>query len=131
MQITLNVRCQQRTDTPGRVVACQLTGLDPEKPFLKLPDVFNGQLTRRNEEPVASDYDCRKGIYGSCALFFDNCSHGLQTGAVICQLYMRSVRYGETSAVECYPAPDRKPLNQPVSDGVFAPKTCLCAAAHC
>lgn len=100
MNITLKVWRQKKTSAPGKLVEYRLANLDPDMSFLEMFDVLNGQLTLKGEEPVVFDHDCREGICGSCAMYVNGRAHGPQTGAAVCQLYMRSFRDGETIVVE-------------------------------
>jgi succinate dehydrogenase / fumarate reductase iron-sulfur subunit len=63
-------------------------------------DLLNEDLTRKGEEPVAFDHDCREGICGSCAMMINGQAHGPERGATACQLHMRSFKDGETLVVE-------------------------------
>ena len=68
--------------------------------FLEMMDTLNEQLTARGEEPVAFDSDCREGICGMCSMVIDGRSHGPQTGAATCQLYMRHFEDGARITIE-------------------------------
>ncbi len=100
MNITLKVWRQKKTSAPGKLVEYRLANIDPDMSFLEMFDTLNGQLTLKGEEPVVFDHDCREGICGSCAMFVNGRPHGPQTGAAVCQFYMRSFRDGETIVVE-------------------------------
>ena len=77
-----------------------MTGISAGQSFLEMLDVLNGELTRKGEEIIAFDHDCREGICGSCALFVNGRPHGPQTGAAVCMLHMRSFNDGDTIVVE-------------------------------
>ncbi len=100
MKFTLQVWRQKKTASPGKLVAYELADIDPDMSFLEMFDVLNGQLSRKGEEPIAFDHDCREGICGSCSMYVNGRAHGPQTGAAVCQLYMRSFRDGDTIVVE-------------------------------
>lgn len=100
MNITLKVWRQKKTSAPGKLVEYRLAELDPDMSFLEMFDTLNKELTQKGEEPVAFDHDCREGICGGCAMYVNGRPHGPQTGAAVCQLYMRSFRDGETIVVE-------------------------------
>jgi succinate dehydrogenase / fumarate reductase iron-sulfur subunit len=46
------------------MVRYELDHVSPDMSFLEMLDVLNEQLTRKGEEPVAFDHDCREGICG-------------------------------------------------------------------
>ncbi len=100
MKFTLKVWRQKNTASPGKLVAYELVDIDPDMSFLEMFDLLNGQLSRKGEEPIAFDHDCREGICGSCSLYVNGRAHGPQTGAAVCQLYMRSFMDGDTIVVE-------------------------------
>ncbi|MCK8494830.1 succinate dehydrogenase/fumarate reductase iron-sulfur subunit [Spirosoma sp. RP8] len=100
MNITLKVWRQKSTSKPGKLVEYKLANIDSDMSFLEMFDILNGQLTMKGEEPVAFDHDCREGICGSCAMYVNGRAHGPQTGAAVCQLYMRSFNDGDTIIVE-------------------------------
>ena len=81
----------------------QLDNVSEEMSFLEMLDVLNEQLTARNEEPVAFDYDCREGICGMCGVVINGTPHGRYDSAVpttTCQLHMRNFRDGDVIEVE-------------------------------
>ena len=100
MEFTLKVWRQKNTASAGKLVAYKLANIDSDMSFLEMFDVLNGELNRKGEEPVAFDHDCREGICGSCAMYVNGRAHGPQTGAAVCQLYMRSFADGDTIVVE-------------------------------
>src|SRR5919199_6153326 len=100
MKVTLKVWRQKNNSTPGKLVEYQLDNISPDMSFLEMFDVLNGELTKKGEEIIAFDHDCREGICGSCAMFINGRPHGPQTGAATCLLHMRSFKDGETIVVE-------------------------------
>jgi succinate dehydrogenase / fumarate reductase iron-sulfur subunit len=58
--------------------------------FLEMIDVLNDNLSRKGEDPIAFDHDCREGICGMCSMYINGRAHGPQHAATTCQLYMRS-----------------------------------------
>ncbi len=100
MKITLKVWRQKNGNTAGKLVEYQLDNISPDMSFLEMFDVLNGELTRKGEEMVAFDHDCREGICGSCNMYINGRAHGPQTGATTCQLHMRSFNDGDTIVVE-------------------------------
>jgi succinate dehydrogenase / fumarate reductase iron-sulfur subunit len=68
--------------------------------FLEMLDVLNEELTRRNEDPIAFDYDCREGICGSCGVVINGVPHGPKPATTTCQLFMRHFNDGDTIVVE-------------------------------
>ncbi len=100
MKFTLKVWRQENTASPGKLVEYNLADIDPDMSFLEMFDVLNGELTRKGDVPIAFDHDCREGICGSCSMYVNGRAHGPQTGAAVCQLYMRSFTDGDTIVVE-------------------------------
>ncbi len=100
MDFTLKVWRQKNTSTPGKLVEYKLSNISPGQSFLEMFDVLNGELTKRGEEIIAFDHDCREGICGSCAMYINGRPHGPQTGGSVCLLHMRSFKDGDTIVVE-------------------------------
>ena len=100
MDFTLKVWRQKSASKPGKLVSYKMTGISAGQSFLEMLDVLNGELTKKGEEIIAFDHDCREGICGSCALFVNGRPHGPQTGAAVCMLHMRSFNDGDTIVVE-------------------------------
>ena len=100
MKFTLKVWRQKNTASPGKLVTYKLDNIDPDMSFLEMFDLLNGELVRKGEEQIAFDHDCREGICGSCSMYVNGRAHGPQTGAAVCQLYMRSFTDGNTIVVE-------------------------------
>jgi succinate dehydrogenase / fumarate reductase iron-sulfur subunit len=100
MKVNLKVWRQKNSNTNGKLVEYQLDNISPEMSFLEMFDVLNGELTKKGEEIIAFDHDCREGICGSCSMYINGRAHGPQTGATTCQLHMRSFNDGDTIVVE-------------------------------
>ncbi|MBC7568250.1 MAG: succinate dehydrogenase/fumarate reductase iron-sulfur subunit [Spirosoma sp.] len=100
MKVNLKVWRQKNNNTAGKLVEYGLDNISPDMSFLEMFDVLNGELTRKGEEPVAFDHDCREGICGMCSMYINGRAHGPQTGATTCQLHMRSFSDGDTIVVE-------------------------------
>lgn len=99
MKITLKVWRQKNKDSKGGFKIYEHGHVSPDMSFLEMLDVLNEELTRKNEEPIAFDHDCREGICGMCSLYINGHPHGpLQT--TVCLLHMRSFKDGETITVE-------------------------------
>ncbi|MBC3787487.1 succinate dehydrogenase/fumarate reductase iron-sulfur subunit [Spirosoma utsteinense] len=100
MDFTLKVWRQKNAGSRGKLVEYKLSGISPSQSFLEMVDVLNGELTKRGEEIIAFDHDCREGICGSCAMFINGRPHGPQTGGATCILHMRSFNDGDTIVIE-------------------------------
>ena len=68
--------------------------------FLEMLDIVNEDLTRRGEEPIAFDSDCREGICGTCGLVINGKPHGPAPATTVCQLHMRFFKDGDTITIE-------------------------------
>jgi succinate dehydrogenase / fumarate reductase iron-sulfur subunit len=68
--------------------------------FLEMLDIVNEDLTRRGEDPIAFDSDCREGICGSCGLVINGRPHGPASATTVCQLHMRFFKDGDTITIE-------------------------------
>ena len=104
MKITLKIWRQANKDTAGAMQTYELDEVTEEMSFLEMLDMLNEQLTNRNEEPVAFDYDCREGICGMCGLVINGAPHGRYDSEVqttTCQLHMRN--YADGSVIEVEP----------------------------
>jgi len=100
MDLTLKVWRQKNNQTPGKLVEYKVKDISPDMSFLEMFDVLNADLTKRGEDPVIFDHDCREGICGTCSMYINGRPHGPQTGATTCQLHMRSFSDGDTIVVE-------------------------------
>ncbi|HLG50759.1 MAG: succinate dehydrogenase/fumarate reductase iron-sulfur subunit [Chloroflexi bacterium] len=100
LKLTLRIWRQAGPTAPGRFVDYQVAGISPEMSFLEMLDVLNEQLTRRGEDPVAFDSDCREGICGMCGFVINGRPHGPNPRTTVCQLHMRFFKDGETITIE-------------------------------
>jgi succinate dehydrogenase / fumarate reductase iron-sulfur subunit len=100
MNLTLRVWRQKDAATPGRFVEYQAKEIIPEMSFLEMLDVVNEDLTRRGEDPIAFDHDCREGICGMCSLVINGRAHGPLAATTTCQLHMRFFKDGDTITIE-------------------------------
>ena len=100
MSLTLRLWRQKNQTEQGHLVSYKIDRILPEMSFLEMLDVFNEELTRKGEEPVAFDSDCREGICGMCSLVINGVPHGPGQGTTTCQIYMRSFRDGDVITIE-------------------------------
>ena len=100
MKLTLNIWRQKNTSAPGRFVTYDATNVSPDMSFLEMLDVVNEELTRRGEDPIAFDHDCREGICGTCSIMVNGGAHGPRPLTTACQLHMRSFHHGQTLTIE-------------------------------
>jgi succinate dehydrogenase iron-sulfur subunit len=129
MNLTLHVWRQKDAGSAGRFVTYQATGIDPHMSFLEMLDVVNEDLTKKGEDPIAFDHDCREGICGACGVVINGRPHGGQPRTTTCQLHMRKFADGDTIVVEPWRARafavvkdlvvDRSALDRIVARGGF------------
>jgi len=100
LNLTLRIWRQRNATTPGQFVTYEARDISHEMSFLEMLDVVNEDLTRRGEEPVAFESDCREGICGSCGLVVNGVPHGPMPATTVCQLHMRFFKDGDTITIE-------------------------------
>jgi len=104
MNLTLRVWRQKNRQSAGRFVEYEARDVSPDMSFLELLDLVNEGLTRRGEEPIAFDHDCREGICGSCGMMINGEPHGPENKVTTCQTYLRSFHDGQTITIEPFRA---------------------------
>jgi succinate dehydrogenase / fumarate reductase iron-sulfur subunit len=104
MNVKVRVWRQKGPNSEGRFVEYEARDVNPNMSFLEMLDVVNEDITRRGEEPIAFDHDCREGICGSCSCVINGEPHGPGYKVATCQTYMRSFRDGDTLVVEPFRA---------------------------
>ena len=100
MNLTLRIWRQKNASAAGQFVTYEAREISPDTSFLEMLDIVNEDLTRRGEEPIAFDHDCREGICGSCGVVINGIPHGPTPATTTCQLHMRSFRNGDTITIE-------------------------------
>ena len=100
MNLTLRIWRQKDSRSKGQFQSYLLGDISPDMSFLEMMDVLNENLTKKGEDPVAFDHDCREGICGTCSLFINGRAHGPLKGITTCQLHMRHFDDGETVIIE-------------------------------
>ena len=104
MNVKLRVWRQKDAQNAGRFVEYEAKDINANMSFLEMLDVVNEDLTKRGEEPIAFDHDCREGICGMCSCVINGEAHGPEFKVATCQTYMRSFQDGETITVEPFRA---------------------------
>lgn len=100
MNLTLKVWRQKDSKSKGKLVSYDAKNISPDMSFLEMIDVVNEDMTRKGEEPIAFDHDCREGICGMCSMYINGRAHGPKYGITTCQLHMRSFKDGDTIVIE-------------------------------
>jgi succinate dehydrogenase / fumarate reductase iron-sulfur subunit len=104
MKIILNIWRQKNSSSPGKMVRYELDSVNEHMSFLEMLDVLNEELTRKGEDPVTFEHDCREGICGCCGFMINGIPHGPERGTTVCQLHMRHFRDGEELWLEPFRA---------------------------
>lgn len=100
MKCTVEIWRQKDPADAGRFVTYTVNDIPPDASFLEMLDVLNDDLTKKSEDPVAFDHDCREGICGSCGMMVNGRAHGPHRGVAACELRMRSFTDGDHIVVE-------------------------------
>jgi succinate dehydrogenase iron-sulfur subunit len=100
VRLTLKVWRQAGPTASGRLVDYVADHVSPDMSFLEMLDVVNEGLTKKGEDAIAFDSDCREGICGMCSLVVNGIPHGPDRGTTVCQLHMRRFKDGDTITVE-------------------------------
>src|SRR5215217_9533401 len=100
MNLTLKVWRQPNAQTSGKMVTYKAEQISPDMSFLEMLDVVNESLTKKGEDPIYFDHDCREGICGMCSLYINGQPHGPKRAITTCQLHMRSFNDGDTITIE-------------------------------
>ena len=104
MNFKLKVWRQSNEKTAGGFRDYAANNIPAEASFLEMLDIVNEGLIEANEDPIASDSDCREGICGMCSLVINGIPHGPGKGKTTCQLYMRRFHDGDKIWVEPFRA---------------------------
>jgi succinate dehydrogenase / fumarate reductase iron-sulfur subunit len=100
VRLTLRIWRQRGPAAPGALVEYAADHVSPDMSFLEMLDVVNEGLTKKGEDAIAFDSDCREGICGMCSLVVNGIPHGPDRGTTVCQLHMRRFKDGQTITVE-------------------------------
>ena len=100
MRLKLKIWRQAGPNAAGRLVDYVADSVSTDMSFLEMLDVVNEGLTKKGEEAIAFDSDCREGICGMCSLVINGVPHGPDRGTTVCQLHMRRFKDGDTITIE-------------------------------
>jgi succinate dehydrogenase / fumarate reductase iron-sulfur subunit len=104
MNFTLKIWRQAGPQAKGAFQTYAVDGILPEMSLLEMLDALNERLTKKGEDPVAFDSDCREGICGACGLVVDGLAHGSRLKCTTCELRMRHFADGDTITIEPFRA---------------------------
>jgi succinate dehydrogenase / fumarate reductase iron-sulfur subunit len=98
----LNLKIWRQTGpaAAGTLVDYAADGVSPDMSFLEMLDIVNEGLTKKGQDAIAFDSDCREGICGMCSLVINGIPHGPDRGTTVCQLHMRRFKDGDTVTIE-------------------------------
>ncbi|MBR9999262.1 MAG: succinate dehydrogenase/fumarate reductase iron-sulfur subunit [Cyclobacteriaceae bacterium] len=97
---TLKVWRQKNAASRGEFKTYQVNDVSSGSSFLEMLDILNEELTKKGEDPIHFDHDCREGICGTCSLFINGRPHGPEEEITVCQLHMRTFQDGQTITIE-------------------------------
>jgi len=100
MDLTLKIWRQKDANDKGGFKTYQVTDISPDTSFLEMLDILNEDLSRKSEDPVHFDDDCREGICGMCSMYINGRPHGPQNDVTTCQVHMRSFKDGQHITIE-------------------------------
>jgi succinate dehydrogenase / fumarate reductase iron-sulfur subunit len=100
MNLTLFVWRQKHAGDKGKLCRYEAKDISSDMSFLEMLDVVNDELTKRGEEPIAFDHDCREGICGTCSQVINGTAHGPEAATTVCQLHMRHFKDGDAIYIE-------------------------------
>jgi len=100
VRLHLKIWRQAGPNAAGRLVDYPADHVSPDMSFLEMLDVINEDLTKKGEDAIAFDSDCREGICGMCGLVVNGVPHGPDRGTTVCQLHMRRFKDGDTVTIE-------------------------------
>ena len=100
INILVKIWRQNGPNAQGAFEEHALRDISTDMSFLEMIDVLNEWLTKKGQEPIAFDHDCREGICGACSLYVDGRAHGPDDQVTTCQLFMRHFKPGATITVE-------------------------------
>jgi succinate dehydrogenase / fumarate reductase iron-sulfur subunit len=100
MKLQLKIWRQTGPSAKGRLVNYAVDHVSPDMSFLEMLDVVNEELTKKGDDAIAFDSDCREGICGMCSLVVNGVPHGPDRGTTVCQLHMRRFKDGDTVTIE-------------------------------
>jgi hypothetical protein len=100
VRLNLRIWRQSGPSAAGKLVDYTAEHVSPDMSFLEMLDVVNEGLTKKGQDAIAFDSDCREGICGMCSLVVNGVPHGPDRGTTVCQLHMRRFKDGDTITIE-------------------------------
>jgi len=97
---TLRIWRQENATKKGKLAKYKIENISPGSSFLEMLDILNDELSKKGEDPVHFDHDCREGICGMCSLFINGRPHGPDEEITVCQLHMRVFPDKQTITIE-------------------------------
>jgi succinate dehydrogenase / fumarate reductase iron-sulfur subunit len=134
VKLNLKIWRQAGPGQSGRLVDYPTDHISPDMSFLEMLDVVNETLTKKGDDAIAFDSDCREGICGMCSLVVNGVPHGPDRSTTVCQLHMRRFKDGDTITIEPWRAKafpvvkdlvvDRSAFDRIISAGGYVSVNC-------
>jgi succinate dehydrogenase / fumarate reductase iron-sulfur subunit len=99
MKLKLKIWRQKNAQDKGAMVDYQIDGIEPDMSFLEMLDVFNEDLSNKEDSQFHLIMTVAKE-FAECVLYINGEAHGPDRGVTTCQLHMRMFNDGDTITIE-------------------------------